>query len=150
MKSREAAIVRIGRIQRYLEKELNSRLTPLDLTMAQASVLSEVEQAKEKQLCLKELEKKLHLAQPVLLGTVNRLVQKQYLIRLSSSKDKRIRIVKITEAGLEKVKKAHEIMWELDHSFFEVLLNEDRENFYNSLKTIEETIYKENEENRHE
>ncbi len=58
-----------------LEKCLNNSLRSRDLTLAQVGILMELRYTPEKQMSLKELERRFHVAQSTAAGIVSRLEQ---------------------------------------------------------------------------
>ncbi len=91
----------IKQLHDTLEKQANNALRNDDITMMQIAVLLTLSQADEKSMTMKELEKHFSVAQPTMTGIVKRLIEKGFLEQLSSPEDRRIKIVKITETGLE-------------------------------------------------
>ena len=89
----------IKQIHDCLEKDTNNTLRAQDLTMAQVGALIELRSAEEKQMPLKELERRLHVAQSAAAGIVVRLEQKGFLESFGSSDDRRIKMVRITPKG---------------------------------------------------
>lgn len=82
-----------------LEKQSNNALRKKDLTMMQVSTLMTLQQAKDKQLSMKELERYFGVAQSTVVGIVSRLEQKGLVDAFCDVTDKRIKLVHITSAG---------------------------------------------------
>ncbi len=82
-----------------LEKRANSALRSQGLTMAQMSVLVELCLTPEKQMSLKEMERRLHVAQSTAAGIVTRLEQKGFVEGYGDAQDRRIKLLRITPAG---------------------------------------------------
>ena len=57
----------------------------------------------KKQLSMKELEKNLNVFQPTVVGIILCLEQKRVVESYSHASDKRIKLVRITGAGMERV-----------------------------------------------
>ena len=66
----------IKQIHDELEKQTNNQLRSADLTMAQVGTLVILNRSPEGRMPLKELEKRLHVAQSTALGIVSRLERK--------------------------------------------------------------------------
>ena len=81
----------IKQIHDGLEKQANNSLRPQDLTMAQVRVLIELRFAPERQMALKELERRLHVAQSTAAGIVARLEQKGFVESFGDANDRRIK-----------------------------------------------------------
>ena len=90
----------IKQLHDEIERRANSLLRDQDLTMAQMNVLMELESAPERQLSLKELEHLLHVAQSTTAGIVARLEQKGFVECFAASDDRRVKLTRITSAGL--------------------------------------------------
>ena len=82
-----------------LEKQANNSLRSQGLTMAQMSVLVELSLTPEKQMPLKEMERRLHVAQSTAAGIVTRLEQKGFVEGYGDAQDRRIKMLRITPAG---------------------------------------------------
>lgn len=98
----------IKQLHDEIEKLANSSLRSQDLTMAQMHVLMELKAASERQLSLKELERLLHVAQSTTAGIVTRLEQKGFVETFGNNQDRRIKIVRITDSGLDCCASAEE------------------------------------------
>lgn len=82
-----------------LEKQANNTLRAQDLTMMQISVLMELQKTEQKQLSMKELERKFCIAQSTVAGIISRLEQKGFVEAFGDAADKRVKLVHITSAG---------------------------------------------------
>lgn len=82
-----------------LEKQANNTLRAQDLTMMQISVLMELQKTEQKQLSMKELERKFCIAQSTVAGIISRLEQKGFVEAFGDAADKRVKLVHITPAG---------------------------------------------------
>lgn len=89
----------IKQIHDELEKQTNNALRSSDLTMAQMSALLILRQREECQMSLKELERTLRVAQSTAAGIVSRLEQKGFVEAFGDPEDKRIKMVRMTDAG---------------------------------------------------
>lgn len=84
-----------------LEKRANNTLRSQDLTIAQLRALMVLNQSSEHQLTLKELERELHIAQSTTAGIIARLEQKGFVEGFGKQDDHRIKVVRITEQGIQ-------------------------------------------------
>lgn len=82
-----------------LERQANNTSRGKDLTMMQVAVLMELQEAEQKQLSMKELERKFCVAQSTVAGIISRLEQKGFVEVFGDASDKRIKLVHITPAG---------------------------------------------------
>lgn len=97
-------------------KEINNRLKKSDLSMAQGLVLLFLQEAEGHELPIKTLEKMSETAQPTMLGVINRLEQKNFV--QSHLTEKRKKMVKITEDGLNAIPSIKECIEEVEKIFF--------------------------------
>ncbi len=89
----------IKQIHDAMEKQANNALKSSDLTMAQMTALLILRKKPERQMSLKELERSLRVAQSTAAGVVSRLEQKGFLEAFGDPEDKRIKMIRMTEAG---------------------------------------------------
>lgn len=82
-----------------LGKRANNSLRVRGLTMVQMSVLVELSLSPEKQMALKEMERRLHVAQSTAAGIVARLEQKGFIESFGDAADRRIKMLRITPEG---------------------------------------------------
>ena len=90
----------IKHINDVLQRDANNALRSQDLTLSQITVLLLLEGAPDGELSLKELERRLQVAQSTAAGIIVRLEQKGFITSYTSSEDKRIKMVRVTERGL--------------------------------------------------
>lgn len=83
----------------HLERQANNTSRGKDLTMMQVAVLMKLQEAEQKQLSMKELERKFCVAQSTVAGIISRLEQKGFVEAFGDASDKRIKLVHITPAG---------------------------------------------------
>ena len=90
----------IKQIHDELEKQINNQLRSEDLTMAQVGTLVILNRTSESRMPLKELERKLHVAQSTALGIVSRLERKGLVECFGDPADRRVKMVQITDNGI--------------------------------------------------
>jgi len=130
----------IKQIHTTLEKNANNALRADDLTMAQISVLITLDENAEKRMLLKELEKKLHLAQSTTAGLVSRLEQKGLVESYGDPSDKRVKFVRITLEGEQCCQVAEQSMLEAEAELLSGLTETEKDFFYSLLLKVSETI----------
>lgn len=89
----------IKMIHDNFERKANNALRPQGLTAAQGSALLHVFNESDGQMTLKELERRMHVAQSTAAGIVVRLEQKGLIECFGDPSDRRIKCVRITESG---------------------------------------------------
>jgi DNA-binding MarR family transcriptional regulator len=87
----------IKKINDTLEKRLNHDLQPFGITSSQMLFLMTLMPAE--QLPMKELQCRLHVAQPTIAGITARLVNKSLIVVTVDQVDHRNKLVQITSAG---------------------------------------------------
>lgn len=91
----------LKQINDELEKRANNALRSQNLTIAQLGALMVLNQSPERQIPLKELERKLHVAQSTAAGIITRLEQKGFVESFGDAADHRIKMVRITQQGVQ-------------------------------------------------
>lgn len=89
----------IKQINSELEKNANNALRGDNLTASQISVLIALNEAPERRMDMKQMERKLHVAQSTLAGIAVRLEEKGFIESMNSEKDKRVKVIRITPEG---------------------------------------------------
>lgn len=111
-----------------LEKQANNALRADGLTMMQIAVLMEL-QTSEQQLSMKDLEHRFGVAQSTVAGIISRLEQKGFVEAVGDPADKRVKIARITAAGMECCKSAACHMDEAEEQLLKGFSLEDRNAF---------------------
>ena len=112
-----------------LEKQANNTLRAQDLTMMQISVLMELQKTEQKQLSMKELERKFCVAQSTVVGIISRLEQKGFVEAFGDAADKRVKLVHITPAGEACCKKAAGYMEQAEQTLLRDFSEEEKTMF---------------------
>ncbi|WP_298029870.1 MarR family winged helix-turn-helix transcriptional regulator [uncultured Dysosmobacter sp.] len=136
MKNRTALGALVKRIYDSFEKQANSLLRTQDLTMAQFGVLVELSLTAEKQLTLKELEQRLHVAQSTTAGIVVRLEQKKLVECFGDPVDRRIKLVRITAAGEKRLQYADQDMEATERSMLSALSAQEQDTLLRLLEKL--------------
>lgn len=123
-----------------LEKQANNSLRSQGLTMVQMSVLIELNLTPEKQLPLKEIERRLHVAQSTAAGIVARMEQKGLVEGFGDAKDRRIKMLRITPAGESCCQLAEQNMAETEASLLRGLTEKERSLLLELLQKVAENL----------
>ena len=140
MEERKACGELLKKINDELEKNANNALRSQDLTLTQLGALLELNSAADGQLTLKELEKRLHIAQSTAAGIVSRLERKALVATFDDLEDRRIKIVKITSAGIERVQKTDSHRIKAEERLLSGLTETEKSIFYSLLKKVCDTL----------
>lgn len=130
----------IKQIHDEVRKNANNAMRDQDMTMTQLEALVELDSASEKQCSLKELEQKLHLAQSTTAGIVARLEQKGFVESFGDSADRRIKLVRLTQAGRERIAVAEQGRAEVEARLLSGLTEAERDIFLVLLKKVRDTL----------
>ena len=136
MKKRLICVTLIKQIHDGLEKQANNSLRSQDLTMSQVGVLIELRFSPEKQMALKELERRLHVAQSTAAGIVARLEQKGFVEGFGDPSDRRIKMLRITPAGEECCRLADQHMAASEETLLSGLTEAERAAFLTLLERV--------------
>ena len=140
MKERAAYVTLIKQVHDGLEKQANNSLRSQDLTMSQVGVLMELRFSPEKQMALKELERRLHVAQSTAAGIVARLEQKGFVEGFGDAKDRRIKMLRITPAGEECCRLGDRHMAAFEEALLAGLTEAERDTFFSLLKRTADNL----------
>lgn len=130
----------IKRIDNALEKEANSNLQALNLTMQQNLLLIQLALADSRILSLKTLEERFGAAQSTVAGLVSRLEKKGLIEALSDPADRRVKLVRLTEEGERLNAISRQKVVESEARLTALLTEEEKEQLLNCLKKVYEAV----------
>lgn len=130
----------IKQINDELRKNANNALRGLDMTVAQLEVLDRLVQTSARQYSLKELEEILHVAQSTAAGIISRLEQKGFVEGFGNTEDRRVKMVRITPAGVACVRTALHYRNEAEERLLSSLTEAERDIFYMLLKKVRDSL----------
>lgn len=130
----------IKRIDNALEKEANSNLQALNLTMQQNHALVMLVHAENHTLSLKELEERFCAAQSTVAGLVTRLEKKGLVEAASDPDDKRIKLVRLTEEGRRLCAISRQNVVDSEERLTQHLSPEEQEAFLHCLRKVYEAV----------
>lgn len=123
-----------------MQKRADNKMRSWDMTMAQAGALLALNDAPEKQLSMKQLEKVLCIAQSTTAGIISRLEQKGLVEGYADTVDKRIKLVRITQAGIDRVLETKRDMIHSEEMLLSGLTETERDILYSLLKKIKYSL----------
>ncbi|HIY17600.1 MAG TPA: MarR family transcriptional regulator [Candidatus Intestinimonas stercorigallinarum] len=130
----------LKQIHDALEKQANNSLRADGLTMAQVGVLLMLDRAEHRQMPLKELEKALHVAQSTAAGIVSRLEQKGLVESFGDAEDRRVKVVRLSEAGAGCCRTADARMAEAERQLLSSLTEAERDIFILLLRKVRDSL----------
>lgn len=140
MSMQESCAAMIKQVHDALEKQANNAMRPQGMTMAQFGVLMLLREAPDRQLPLKELERRLHVAQSTAAGLIVRLEQKKMVESFGDPADRRIKMVRMTPAGLACCREADVNMLNAETMILSGLTDTEREIFTSLLTKVRDSI----------
>ena len=140
MEERRECGLFIKQIDDELRKNANNALRSQDMTLAQLEALAELDRAPEGRRSLKELEQILHVAQSTAAGIIARLERKGLVEGFGDAGDRRVKLVRITPAGVECVRTALHHRAEAEERLLSGLTETERDIFYSLLKKVRDSL----------
>lgn len=123
-----------------IERRVNNSLRADDLTMVQVWVLLSLDEKENHTYSFKELERILGVAQSTCVGIVSRLVAKKLVESFTGQKDRRMKLVRLSEDGKKRCEKAKKDIQELEQTLFTGFSEEEQAVFHGLLKRVYENV----------
>ncbi len=130
----------IKQIQDGIEKHANNDLRENNLTMVQNRVIMLLHMSPDAAKSLKELEKEFNVSQPTMAGIIRRLTDKGYVTTFGDPSDKRIKIVRLTGAGIERGNEARKYIEKMEAKLLSNLSQEEQIQFRQLLLKVLSSI----------
>ena len=123
-------------IDEAFEKKANRILRDYNLTFSQARILTCLSMEGNAGHSLKELEKRFHVSQQTVAGTVSRLEEKGLVTAFAEKSDKRIKNVRLTENGEHVIRQIGREIREMEEWLETGLEPEERSAIRSMLKKL--------------
>lgn len=130
----------IKRIDNALEKEANSNLQSLNLTMQQNRVLILLAHAEGNTLSLKTLEERFCAAQSTVAGLITRLEKKGLVEGLQDPSDKRVKLVRLTEEGIRVNAQSRQMVVNSEERLTALLTEDEKAVLLTCLQKVYEAV----------
>lgn len=130
----------IKQIHDEMRKNINNAMRAQNMTMAQWDALLELDLVPEKQLSFKELEQRLHIAQSTTAGIISRLEQKGLVEGFGDPNDRRVKLARITPAGMARIAEAEQGRAEAEARLLAGLTETEQDIFLALLKKVRDTL----------
>lgn len=127
------------------DKMFNAKLKEFDLTRSQFEVLKFISLSKESSIIQRDIEYFFHISNPTVTGILNRLEQKDLIVRIKDDKDKRIHTIHITPKAKEILKEIYSRKPRLDEVIADILGPEKTKELENLLMDLMQGLTKEGE-----
>lgn len=130
----------LKQIHDEMRKNINNAMRAQNMTMAQWDALLELDLVPEKQLSFKDLEQRLRIAQSTTVGIISRLEQKGLVEGLGDPNDRRVKLARITPAGMARIAEAELGRAEAEARLLAGLTETERDIFLALLKKVRDTL----------
>lgn len=130
-------------ISDVLEKRTELLLAKGGLTLSQMMVIESFRHSKDGYQTVQDIQNALHVAQPTVSGLVKRM-EKKGLLKRVDSKDKREKVLTLTEEGKDAINNARNGMVSIEAILLASLNEEEIEQFRNLLDKIWNSLDKDN------
>lgn len=130
-------------ISDVLEKRTELLLAKGGLTLSQMMVIESFRYSKDGYQTVQDIQNALHVAQPTVSGLVKRM-EKKGLLKRVDSKDKREKVLTLTEEGKDAINNARNGMLSIESILLASLNEEEIEQFRNLLDKIWNSLDKDN------
>lgn len=130
----------LKQINDELEKNANNALRSQDLTLSQMGALLELSYEKGYEMSLKELERRLHVAQSTAAGIISRLERKGLVESFGDLQDRRVKMIRLTKTGLERVQASDSHRLQAEEKLLSGLTETERTIFFALLKKVRDSF----------
>lgn len=130
----------IKQIHDEMRKTANNAMRAQDMTFAQLEALRELDMMPEKQCSLKELERRMRVAQSTAAGIIARLERKGFVEGFGDASDRRVKMVRITPEGIACANEAKQDRERAEKRLLSGLTETERDIFYTLLKKVRDSM----------
>jgi len=134
-----------GQIHEALDRMVNNELRPFGITASQSRTLMNICMSPGEEATMKELEAAQKVAQPTMVGIVNRLEKNGFVETRTDEKDRRVKRVKLTEAGREWCRDGQRHMDRMDEVLLTGLSEKEVKELVRLLEKVSANLTKEEE-----
>ncbi len=131
--------LRMKAINEKIRKIGDATFAEYDLTGPQVGYISYIQRAGGS-ISQKELEKAAGVSHPTIVGVVNRLSDKGYVTVRMGEKDRRKRIISLTDKAIEVAEKLRRDYKEMNRTLFQGMTSDEKEEFDRFLKIIDTNL----------
>ena len=135
MKEKRLGIM-IKIIHWHIDQAFNEFLKKDNLTISQARVIHYLCKHKDKDVVQRDIEKFFRVSNPTVSGILNRLEEKDFIVRMTSENDKRIKVVTLTEKALELDDYLRNSLNNYEEEMMACLSQEEKNNLLDSMDKI--------------
>lgn len=130
----------IKQINDELERDANNNLREIGMTVAQLDLLRYLNREDDGSLTMKEVEKKLHVAQSTATGIAMRLELKKLITARGDESDRRIKVITITPEGRAVCMRAKASIQAVEKRMLSALTEEEQVQFVAMLQKVRDSL----------
>lgn len=127
-------------VNNLFERELNNRISTIDLTRTQCSILGYLNRNRHKQINPGDIEKQFNLKRPTVTGILKRLEEKDFILIEQSKTDKRYKHITLTSKNEEVNKIMEKNLDEAEKILYKGLNPEDKKELYRILRKMMDNL----------
>lgn len=120
-------------VSNLFERELNNKVSLMDLTHAQCRILGFLNVNRDKEIYLNDIEKEFCLKRPTVTGIIRRLEEKEFILIEPKCNDKRYKRVVLTDKSEEILEIMEENLKNAEKILYKNLTDSDRSELYRIL-----------------
>ena len=140
MKERIRLSLLLKMVNNSFERELNNKVSLMDLTHAQCRVLGYLNQNRDKEIYLNDIEKEFCLKRPTVSGIIKRLEEKEFIVIEPKYDDRRYKRVMLTEKSEEILEIMQENLENTEKTLYKNLTQNDKDELYRILSIMFNTM----------
>ena len=133
----------IKQISIEMKKRADGTLQASGLTFAQLQVLAALESRPDGEASLKELERHFRIAQSTAAGIAARLEKKGLVESVPDETDRRVKRVRVTDAGADTLRRAIETMERSERQMLAPLTDDEQETLLSLLRRVHSALRRE-------
>ena len=120
-------------VSNLFERELNNKVSLMDLTHAQCRILGFLNLNRDKEIYLNDIEKEFCLKRPTVTGIIRRLEEKEFILIEPKCNDKRYKRVVLTDKSEEILEIMEENLNNAEKILYKNLTDSDKSELYRIL-----------------
>lgn len=132
----------IKKISNQQEVNKNRNMSMFELTASQIEVILFLNLNRDAEINQVDLEEFLHCSNPTVTGLVKRLEAKGFLIRQASTKDKRYKVLKLTDRAIQYIDEMEKDRIRAEDASFLGFTEEERNRLLDDLQRIYKNLCK--------
>ena len=123
-----------------LSKQANRMMKENDLTFTQMMVLKMLMDEEDHTLSQREITQGLMVSQPTVAGIIKRMNKKEFIQILPDSSDGRVKMIRLTKAGMSCYRATNEKRVEMERVFWSAFSTEEKDVFISLLTKLRDSF----------